>query len=119
MLAQRVALALLQVAEAERRLGQANALSKRPAMVSVNVRALAALKLFRAIARRAKSADARGDGATWGELHDPSFQAEITFTRLLDVMKKQVENHLQRALRSLDVEPQLVHMHTRGLTELN
>ena len=92
MLAQRVGLALLQVAEAERRLGQANALSKRPAMVSVKVRALAALKLFRGIAHRAVSAGTRGEGATWSQLHDPSFQAEITFTRLLDVMKKQVEN---------------------------
>jgi hypothetical protein len=92
MLAQHVALALLQVAEAERRLGQANALSKRPAMVSVKVRALAALKLFRGIAHRAESAGARGDGATWSQLQDPRFEAEITFTRLLDVMKKQVEN---------------------------
>ena len=67
-------------------------MSKRPAMVSVKVRALGALKLFRAIARRAQEDGARSDDTTWSQLHDARFQGEITFTRLLQDMETQMEN---------------------------
>ena len=92
MLDLRVPPALMQLVEAEKRLRQASAMSKRPAILSVKVRALGALKLFRAIARRAQAAGARGDDTAWSQLADQRFQGEITFARLLDDMKTQMEN---------------------------
>ena len=89
LLQQRPPRALLHLAEARKRFTQANALTKRPNILSTKVRALGALKLFRAIARQSASG---GSGSGEGVVADVRFKEEISFERLLQGMSTQAEN---------------------------
>lgn len=86
MLAKQPPGALVHLKEARKRLDQANALAKRPNILSTKVRALGALKIFRAMAR--KSGDYGGNFTSL----DASFKEEITFERLLQDLITQSHN---------------------------
>ena len=83
---------------------------KRASIISTKVRALAALKIFRA---RARISDARGAGRERRgrmlkalEVQDPRFKKEITFERLLEAMGKHTISLQVRSRAKLSMKNQ-------------
>ena len=81
---------------------------KRASIISTKVRALAALKIFRARARVSEAGGAGRErrGRVLKELvvHDTRFKDEITFERLLDAMGKHTNSLQVRSRAKLSMK---------------
>lgn len=85
--------------EARKLLQLGGAMSKRANIISTRVRALAALKIFRARVRLDMPGGAgrerRGRALKTVEVQDPRFKKEITFERLLGAMAKHADSLME------------------------